>query len=354
MDFRAATESYERWLARRLTLVPEDLELKHQRMREDLFRFLRATYYRWAQRWVEQPECAPKVLAVGDLHVENFGTWRDSEGRLIWGVNDFDEAWPLEYTNDLVRLAVSACLAIGESGLRLGEKSASEAILEGYREGLEAGGLPFVLGEHHLALRDLAVARLHDPCHFWGKLDERPTLRVPAPRAAANALGSLLPRHGLPYRLIHRVAGLGSLGRQRFVAIADWQGGRIAREAKAMAPSACVWAAGLAGPARIHYQEIVDRAVRCVDPYVRLKGRWIVRRLAPDCSRIELAALPRERDEARLLHAMGWETANVHLGSRGPRELLADLRSRPKAWLPDAARRMREAAAEDWKQWRAG
>jgi len=32
------------------------------------------------------------VLAVGDLHVENFGTWRDAEGRLIWGVNDFDES----------------------------------------------------------------------------------------------------------------------------------------------------------------------------------------------------------------------------------------------------------------------
>jgi uncharacterized protein (DUF2252 family) len=35
---------------------------------------------------------APKVLAVGDLHVENFGTWRDVEGRLVWGINDFDEA----------------------------------------------------------------------------------------------------------------------------------------------------------------------------------------------------------------------------------------------------------------------
>jgi uncharacterized protein (DUF2252 family) len=25
--------------------------------------------------------------------VENFGAWRDVEGRLIWGINDFDEAW---------------------------------------------------------------------------------------------------------------------------------------------------------------------------------------------------------------------------------------------------------------------
>ena len=50
-------------------------------------------------------------LAIGDLHVENFGTWRDKEGRLIWGVDDFDEAYSLPYTHDLVRLAASAEIA---------------------------------------------------------------------------------------------------------------------------------------------------------------------------------------------------------------------------------------------------
>jgi hypothetical protein len=35
---------------------------------------------------------APVVTGVGDLHVENFGTWRDADARLVWGVNDFDEA----------------------------------------------------------------------------------------------------------------------------------------------------------------------------------------------------------------------------------------------------------------------
>jgi uncharacterized protein (DUF2252 family) len=40
---------------------------------------------------------------VGALHVENFGTWRDIEARPIWGINDFDEATTLAYTNDLIR-----------------------------------------------------------------------------------------------------------------------------------------------------------------------------------------------------------------------------------------------------------
>ena len=93
MKIKKATKRYEAWLAERLTLVQADLALKHTRMSEAPFPFLRATFYRWAQLWSESGldvVKSPRVLAVGDLHVENFGTWRDAEGRLVWGVNDFD------------------------------------------------------------------------------------------------------------------------------------------------------------------------------------------------------------------------------------------------------------------------
>jgi hypothetical protein len=78
-----------------------------------------------------------------------------------------------------------------------------------------------------------------------------------------------------------------------------------------------------------------------------------VRRLAPDCSRIELSALPAERDILRLLHAMGWETANVHLGTLSPRVLLADLEKRPKAWLFQAARQMQKSVLADFADYAA-
>ena len=57
------------------------------------------------------------MLAVGDLHVNSFGTWRDAEGRLCWGVDDFDESYPLAYTNDLVRLAASLKIVIDAESL---------------------------------------------------------------------------------------------------------------------------------------------------------------------------------------------------------------------------------------------
>src|SRR5262249_52709448 len=109
-----STRRYEEWLGKQTALYPPHLKLKHDLMREGVFPFFRATFYHWIQVWPEicsELVAAPKVLSVGDLHVENFGTWRDKEGRLVWGINDFDEAYPLPYTNDLVRLAASAEIA---------------------------------------------------------------------------------------------------------------------------------------------------------------------------------------------------------------------------------------------------
>src|SRR5213593_4021592 len=146
----AATTRYEAWLAERIPLVKPDLELKHHAMSAGIFPFLRATFYRWAARWralVGEVAAAPTVLAVADLHVENFGTWRDAEGRLVWGVNDVDEACQLPYTQDLVRLATSAVLAVRHRHFALSSGQACQAILEGYRASRARGGRPIVLAE---------------------------------------------------------------------------------------------------------------------------------------------------------------------------------------------------------------
>lgn len=366
MNIVKATAKYETWLAERLPLNRADIELKHRAMSAGRFPFLRGTFYRWAERWesiVGDAAKAPRVLAVGDLHVENFGTWRDSEGRLIWGVNDFDEAYPLPYTNDLIRLAASVVVAVGYHDLKIDPKDAANAIEDGYREALSTGGHAYVLAETHVALREMAEYRLHDPEKFWEKLEALPTVRSAVPGAVAGALDRALPERGLDKRIVHRVAGVGSLGRHRYVALALWRGGRVAREAKALAPSACVFAHSgpplrraiwsLAGFARkIHYDEMLRRGVRCPDPCVGVSGAWLVRRLAPDCARITLNALPKRRDERQLLEAMGGETANIHLGSMAAKDLLADLKRRDKRWLYDAASKMAEDMESDWRTWK--
>lgn len=355
MNIVKATRRYEEWLGKKIRLIPADLERKHAAMAADSFSFFRATFYRWMQLWAELcQECiqAPEVLAVGDLHVENFGTWRDVEGRLVWGINDFDEVWRLPYTVDLVRLAASAHLAIRGAHLAIAAKDACDAILAGYEEGLGTRGKAFVLEEHHPWLRTMVTGVLRDPEHYWAKLDALPPEpRVPG--SARKAIEKLLPEKGLRYRVAHRIAGLGSLGRERYVALAEFHGAKIAREAKALAPSAAAWAHGLKS-APLHYEEILQCSVRSMDPFVHMKGKWIVRRLGPHCSRVELSSMPKERDETRLLRCMGFETANVHLGTRRvTNAILADLRARPKLWLHRAATSMVDATIHDWETWRA-
>jgi len=357
MDVVESTRRYERWLAGQVPLVRGDLALKHRLMAADAFSFLRATFYRWAEQWPEV--CAgvadaPAVLAVGDLHIENFGTWRDAEGRLIWGVNDFDETVVLPYTQDLVRLAASALLAIGESQLALSARRACNAIVEGYEESLRSGGGAAVLAERYRWLRDLAIVRLKDQRPFWNHLRSMHAPSAPVDAHAQRLLRTALPSGCRAVRLAQRQAGLGSLGRVRVVALANWRGGMIAREVKPLGPSAWLFARRQRlQPTR--YAELVSRAVRVPDPFLHVRAGWLIRRLAPDCSRIELASLPRNRDEARLLWMMGWETANMHLGTPAQRKrIIADLRRRKGAWLAKAAARMAQAVERDWRRWRKG
>jgi Uncharacterized protein conserved in bacteria (DUF2252) len=355
MDILTATKDFEKWVSRRTQVVKSQLSDKHKQMAESPVQFLRGAFYRWTQLFPEIcPELrkAPAVLSVGDLHIASFGTWRDGFGRLIWGIDDFDEAFPLPYANDLVRLAVSAILDASEGEIKVGLGNVVDVILDGYRTCLREGGLPFVLEEKHKWLRKIALDCLDIPADFWKKMDGLPAARANVPADARKAISGLLPAPQLPYRVVRRIAGVGSLGHPRYVAVSNWRGGQIALEAKAAIPSACLWARPAAS-SRIYYQLVLEQAIRCPDPFVRLSGKWLVRQLAPDSSPIEIETMSGQKDQDRLLHAMAWETANVHLGTaRAGARIVADLNSRSGKWLRTAAKDMAAATIGDWKQWK--
>lgn len=195
MDIRAATRSYEDWMAACGPIIKQHLQDKHNKMKQDPFQFFRGCYYRWAQIWAEVcPDCAdaPKVLGVGDLHVDSFGTWRDAEGRLCWGVDDFDEAYPLPYSNDLVRLAASVKIARRLGLLDVNTKTACEVILDGYLQNLKSEGCPLVLAESERALEKLGIDALKVPKDFWKNLTSSQSFASPCHRTHGHA-------YSLPY-----------------------------------------------------------------------------------------------------------------------------------------------------------
>ena len=125
----------------------------------------------------------------------------------------------------------------------------------------------------------------------------------------------------------------------------------MAREAKARAPLAIAWAQGhKTEPA--HYEAIIKHAIRAPDPFLKVDTDWIVRRLAHDCSRIELADIAKTSELSAVLNAMGRETANIHRGAKNLAAIRKHLAKQKSGWLAEAVDKMADATLKDWKAWR--
>jgi uncharacterized protein (DUF2252 family) len=88
---------------------------KFRKMAADPFAFYRgsACLFYADVAGAEDPwadERTARVWIQGDLHCENFGTYMNAEGALVFDVNDYDEAYLGHFTWDLQRLAASLAL----------------------------------------------------------------------------------------------------------------------------------------------------------------------------------------------------------------------------------------------------
>ena len=127
----------------------------------------------------------------------------------------------------------------------------------------------------------------------------------------------------------------------------------IAREVKSLVPSAWYFANGEAG-GKIYYMDMVNKAIKVKDPFQQVIGDYVGRRLAPDCSPIDLDSLPKDRDESTLLWSMGFETGNHHWATPDViPDVLRCLDKLGSEWLKDAAEAMFLETVEDWKVWAA-
>jgi len=361
MRIRAANRGYERWLKAQLKgdTVEADLEQKHTSMCEDPFVFLRATFWRWAESILQVcPDLAgtPAVLAVGDIHLENFGTWTDKEGRICWGVNDYDEAAEMPYILDLVRLATSATLAAAPSQISL--KAICTSVLEGYAHGLEAPEA-FVLDREHLWLRSRFVVDEAARTKFWQKIEKqyRATLAEKRPeRPPPNWLklfAGALPDPAIRLAYWRRSAGTGSLGRPRWLGYGIWNGGPLLREGKALVPSG--WTRAHGGGTRIFLDQIAFGKYRSPDPWYAASGNVLMRRLSPNNRKISAED---RRDAARLLQpdllrCMGRELAAVHLGARDRRDALRkDIEKRKRRWFRTHVETAAQFVRKEYAEWK--
>jgi uncharacterized protein (DUF2252 family) len=223
---------------------PRLVARKYAAMRTDAFAFYRGTCHLFFEDWPKRSALdeAPQAWISGDLHPENFGSFRGGDGQVYFDINDFDEAALAPCTWDVTRCLTG--ILIGARSIGILDEDARELsrrYLYAYRACLgDAAPQAVTADESSGMVRDLLVqvrarspddlARARsavsgkkrriivDGVHAIGLPKER---RKEAKRLFNGWNGAL--RKSGRYELLDvalRIAGIGSLGVPRFVALA--------------------------------------------------------------------------------------------------------------------------------------
>ena len=96
--------------------VPGLLPLRHQRMSENAFAFLRGAAAVMAADLGASPDTGLTVQLCGDAHLSNLGLFAGPDRSLVFDLNDFDETNPGPFEWDVMRLAASFVVAATTAG----------------------------------------------------------------------------------------------------------------------------------------------------------------------------------------------------------------------------------------------
>ncbi|MGB2923946.1 MAG: DUF2252 family protein [Limnothrix sp.] len=98
------------------TISDENRLLKYSKMVCSPLVFFRGTNHFFWRDFANHPELdnfgntQTKIWIQGDLHPDNFGSFHNDENRVIYGLNDFDEAVIADYQYDIWRMAIGLVL----------------------------------------------------------------------------------------------------------------------------------------------------------------------------------------------------------------------------------------------------
>ncbi len=340
---------------------PERLRLKLQAMRRDPFIFFRGTAALFYATLSMPPALlqAPRVFACGDLHLENFGSYKGDNRLVYFDLNDFDEACLAPLTFELVRFLASILVASKELGI---SRKQALKLMTGFVDTYAAtllsakprwverataiGPVKALLQRvknHHR--RDLIARRT---IQKNGKtlliIDGIHTLKASdADRARAKSIISAyastqpVPSHFEPIDIARRIAGNGSLGLERYVMLVKGDGsadGRYLMDIKIAVSSTLAAALASTSSTNVDSTALItqpawrseaERMVaiqymtQAIPPALLNavgagKRAYVVKELQPTADRINLQALSgKRRSLSEVIQTMAQVTAWAHL-----------------------------------------
>jgi uncharacterized protein (DUF2252 family) len=241
-------EIYDRIMAYNAGREPERLQMKLAAMQSDPFTFLRGACHLFYEDWHKQLNQlkSPNVWLCGDLHLENFGTYKAENGLAYFDLNDFDESALAPCLWELTRLLTSLIVAADTLKLKPKQTDALlDSMIHRYASALAAGKPKWVErktagGMIKTLLSDLSKRTQQD---FLASRTEtkggETTLIIDGERtlklnkeekqaALARFTACMQVKNKkdyyTPLDIARRVAGTGSLGVARYVVLVNGEG----------------------------------------------------------------------------------------------------------------------------------
>ena len=331
----------------------ERLAMKYHNMRSSAFVYLRATCHLFPGQLPELKALAkaPAVWSCGDLHLENFGSYKGDNRLSYFDINDFDESALIPASWDIVRLLTSVRLACAEIGLKEDRvRELLDVFLGEYFKQLQRGSARWLE-------RDTAIGPVHELLTTVGErkrvdfLDSRSVkkgkkrkLLIDGKKALAASkdqhaqVGEFMEKFAKTQKepafyevldVARRIAGNGSLGVDRFVVLVRGKGSpdnNYLLDLKQAVPSALTAALKLKQPTWASEGERVVALTRRAQavPVAFLhavkmnESNYVLRDLQPSADRVSFAE--KGKDESylnELMLAIGQCTAWSHLRGSG-------------------------------------
>ncbi len=229
---------------------PQMLKLKYKLMRDSAYSFYRGTCHLFYEDWPTQSALndAPAAWVCGDLHLENYGSYK-AENRLVYfGMNDFDEAALAPCTWDIARLVTSIFVAAHDLTVSESQARALSAIfLDAYGHALAEGQIRMLeretaAGMVRTLLQELKHRERKDFLDSRTDIDNKTGLRtfriddvklLETSKANRKRVATLIEKWGATYAepdffnvldVAFRVAGTGSLGVERYAILVEGKG----------------------------------------------------------------------------------------------------------------------------------
>jgi uncharacterized protein (DUF2252 family) len=258
---------------------PERLAMKYSLMRASAFAFFRGTCHLFYARVRNRGhggviDKAPPTWICGDMHLQNFGSYKGDNGLVYFDINDFDEACLAPCLYEFIRLLTSVLVCAEDLHISRAQALAlCHAAVDAYGAALRNGHARWIEPE----LAEGMVRELFDSLHQRTRVDhlnrrtdlngKKRTLKIDGKKALAidkqsrDAVMAFMsdfassqsnPDFYRPLDVARRIAGTGSLGVDRYVILVEGKGspdGNYLLDLKEALPSSLVSEVPGGGPA---------------------------------------------------------------------------------------------------------